>query len=176
MDSPRALAERIAKVGACGFEPVVRAMEGRLYRVALRILAQPAEAEDAVQDALLRAFDALSEGRFDERERLEAWLLTIVTRVCIDALRKRRVRGTAEAPSFGPAPHLDEDQLAAMIELGRWLEGLPPDQRAAVVLRFMEGLTSREVAAALGVSEGAVEQRVLRARASLARKERLEPA
>lgn len=175
MTSPRELALRLLEEGPAGFEPTVRATEVRLFRVALRILTNEAEAEDAVQEAFLRAYDALTEGRFGDGERLEAWLVTIVTRVAIDTLRRRRVRQGAQGAA-PPSSALSEDQLAAVIELGRWLEGLPPDQRAAVVLRFMEGLTSREVAEALGVSEGAIEQRILRARAALRRKERLEPA
>lgn len=175
MRSPRELAEHLVKEGPAGFEPTVRATEVRLFRVALRILTDEAEAEDAVQEAYLRAYDALLEGRFGVGDRLEAWLVTIVTRVAIDTLRRRRVRQVTPEV-VRPSSALSEDQLAAVIELGRWLEGLPPDQRAAVVLRFMEGLTSREVAEALGVSEGAIEQRILRARAALHRKERLEPA
>jgi RNA polymerase sigma-70 factor, ECF subfamily len=173
--SPREIAERIAAQGVSGFGPVVRATEARLYRIALRILADPADAEDAVQESYTRAYDALSRGRYDERLRVEAWLVTIVTRVSIDAQRsrKRQPQGSDDEPRSQRT--LTEDQLAAVVELGRWLSALAPDQRAAVVLKHMEGMTSAEVGAILGISEGAVEQRLLRAKAALKRREADEP-
>lgn len=164
----RAAARR--KVTPESFAPIVRATSSRLYRVAARILGSAADAQDAVQDAYVRAYDALRQDRYDERLRMEAWLVTIVTRICIDVLRARKVRAdegarTATAPR--QVPDAQENQALALMALSRWLETLPPDQRAAIVLRFMEGMTSAEVGVALGISEGAVEQRILRARATL---------
>lgn len=175
MTGPREIAERIAALGVAGFGPVVRATEARLFRIALRILADAADAEDAVQESYMRAFDALSRGRYDEQLRVEAWLVTIVTRVSIDTLRSRKRRPQASDDEPHSQRALSEDQLAAVVELGRWLNELGPDQRAAVVLKYMEGMTSAEVAAILGVSEGAVEQRLLRAKAALKRREADEP-
>lgn len=180
MSSQRDLARRLAREGAAGFEPVVRASERRLYRVALRILGRAADAEDAVQEAFLRAYDALLEGRYDERLRMEAWLIAIVSRVSIDMLRRRAVRAPADVElellseldtQAARRGSLDEATLHGVLDVARWLQELPPDQRAAIVLRFMEDLTNAEVALALGVSEGAVEQRIIRARASLRRRE-----
>lgn len=170
MSSHKDIARRIAREGALGFEPVVRSTEKRLYRVALRILGRASDAEDAVQEAYLRAFDALLDGNYDERLRLEAWLIAIVSRIAIDMLRKRSVRDKS-ALDFVAAAGLSEETLTGVLEVGRWLDELPPDQRAAVVLRFFEEMTNAEVADALGVSEGAVEQRIIRARASLRRRE-----
>ncbi len=170
MSSHKEIARRIAREGALGFEPIVRSTEKRLYRVALRILGRASDAEDAVQEAFMRAFDALLEGKYDERLRVEAWLVAIVSRVAIDVLRRRSVRDKADL-DYVSTTGLSEDTLTSVIEVGRWLEQLPPDQRAAVVLRFMEEMTNAEVAVALGVSEGAVEQRIIRARASLRRRE-----
>lgn len=152
------------------FAPIVRSTSARLYRVAARILGSAADAQDAVQDAYVRAYDALQQDRYDERLRMEAWLVTILTRVCIDMLRTRKVRadeGLRQTSALPQIPDAEENQALALMELSRWLEALPPDQRAAIVLRFMEGMTSAEVGVALGVSEGAVEQRILRARATL---------
>ena len=184
MTGPREIAERVAAQGIVGFGPIVRATEARLYRIALRILANASDAEDAVQESYTRAYDALLRGRYDEQLRVEAWLVTIVTRVSIDALRSRkRLPPSARHPAGSssddePASSraLSEDQLAAVMELGRWLNDLVPDQRAAVVLKYVEGMTSAEVASVLGVSEGAVEQRLLRAKAALKRREADEPA
>lgn len=175
MSGTREIAERIAQHGALGFGPFVRATEDRLFRIALRILANQTDAEDALQEAYLRAYDALRTGRYDERLRMEAWLVTIVTHIAIDTLRARKRRPAADDAEPLSQEALDEDQLAAIVELGRWVSELAPDQRAAVVLKFMEGMTSAEVAAILGISEGAVEQRLLRARAALKRREADEP-
>jgi RNA polymerase sigma-70 factor (ECF subfamily) len=140
------------------------------------MLGRASDAEDAVQDAFVRAYDALSMGRYDDRLRIDSWLMTIVTRVCLDSLRARKVRRPLVTEQNGEqlaslaAAGLGEDQALAVVELGEWLNELAPDQRAAVVLKFMEGMTSAEVAVVLGVSEGAVEQRILRARGTLRRR------
>lgn len=141
-----------------------------MYRVALRILGSPSEAEDAVQESFARAYDALSAGKYDEQYKMEAWLVTITTRVAIDMLRSRDVRARVASP-MDPAdvslPGATDEQLAAIVDLANWMDGLPPDQRAAVVLKYIEGMSSAEVGEVLGVSEGAIEQRLFRARATL---------
>lgn len=149
---------------------MVRAMSPRLHRLALRILGRASDAEDAVQEAFVRAYGAIAGGRYEEQEKMEAWLCRIVTRVAIDALRARRSRppaATEEEIAELAASGLGEDQAHAVLELSKLLDALAPEQRAAVVLRFVEGMTSAEVAAALETSEGAVEQRIIRARAAL---------
>jgi len=151
----------------------VKTSSARLFRVAMRLLANRAEAEDAVQDGCLRAYDAIQAGRYDDRGRMETWLVTIITRVAMDMLRRRAARAPVHAP-VDPAdvawPGATEEQIVAILELDRWLDALPPDQRAAVVLKELEGFTSAEVGQALGVSEGAIEQRLLRARATMKRR------
>ncbi|MFO0611818.1 MAG: sigma-70 family RNA polymerase sigma factor [Polyangiaceae bacterium] len=161
------------------FVGTLRASTPRLFRVALRLLGRRAEAEDAVQEGALKAFDAIASGRYDDRLAMESWLVAIVSRVAIDMLRRRKVRGEADAAIDPESVRWDtatDDQVGAAIEIGRWLAALPIDQRAAVVLKYFEGMTSREAAEVLGVSEGAVEQRLLRARAKLMGKDRDDDA
>lgn len=167
---PRDVRARLLAEGPAGFAPVVQATSPRLYRLALRLLGVAADAEDAVQEGYARAYDALVAGRYDEREKLEGWLVAIVTRVSIDMLRSRKPRVPDDTLVDTPASGPDEDSLASARDLSRMLDDLPPDQRAAVVLKMVEGMTSAEVGRALGVSEGAVEQRLLRARATLRKK------
>jgi RNA polymerase sigma-70 factor (ECF subfamily) len=165
------LAERLAREGVDALAPVVERSTPRLFRAAMRLLGRRAEAEDAVQEAFVRALRALQAGRYEERLRLEAWLVTIVTRVAIDMRRRERRRPTTEAEEA--AVHdggAGGERLARALELARWLDALPPEQREAVVLKYFEGFTSAEVGVALGVSEGAIEQRLLRARATLRRR------
>ena len=167
------LPKLIAREGLDAFAPIVRASSARLFRLAIRLLADRSEAEDAVQEGFLRAYHAICAGRYDERVRMEAWLRTIVTRVALDMLRGRKVeRALVEPidPTRVASPAATGDEVDALIELDQWLGVLPIDQRAAVVLKYLEGLTSAEVAEALGVSEGAIEQRLIRARATLKRR------
>ena len=99
-----------------------------------------ARAEDAFQETFLRALAAY--GRLRHGEHLRAWVLTIAANVAIDTLR--RTRPTEEPPEL---PH--EDARPAYEELGELTDGLPPKERAAVVLRYGYDLTYEQIAAAL---------------------------
>jgi RNA polymerase sigma-70 factor (ECF subfamily) len=126
------------------------------------------DGEDVVQEAYLKAYRGLSEGRFDGRAQLRTWLGRIVVNTALDALRSRKRAPTprADLPE-GADTNASAETRAALAELDAWLATLPPEQRVAIVLKSVEGYTSAEIAAALGCSEGAVEQRLVRARASL---------
>lgn len=170
LDEARRIHKRVDEADENGFTALVRDATPRLFRLALRMLGSRAEAEDAVQEAYVRAYDALSTGSYAEQTRMEAWLYSIVSRVSVDMLRKRKVRARADETGCGPSsmwPGVTPEQLSASLELDAWLGSLPAEQRAAVVLKYVEGMTSKEVGEALGVSEGAIEQRLIRARARL---------
>ncbi len=146
----------------------------RLVRLAARILGDLAEAEDVVQDAYLRAQESLAEGRFDGRASLSTWLYRIVANLAVDTLRKRKRReqpaDVGEPSDFGGEAALQA--RLALRELDSWLAELPHEQRAALVLSAMEGQSNAEIARILGTSEGAIEQRLVRARATLRKKGR----
>lgn len=160
------------------FRGVVGATSRALFRTAVRLVGSEAEAQEVVQDAYLRAFEALRDGKWQSTMRAQAWLLRIVTHGAIDVLRRRKVRPQPmpEDPSLrvaalvGDGDGGDAERRIRVRELFRWLDELAPDQRAAVVLRHLEGLPNGEVARILQISEGAVEQRLLRAKAALRRK------
>jgi RNA polymerase sigma-70 factor (ECF subfamily) len=170
--------QRASRGDRGAFGAVVSQTSGRLFRLAARITGDPGEAEDALQDAYLRAFDALAAGRFDGRSEAYTWLYRIVANASLDALRARRRRRTrlgdeptdaeAAAPAVDDAGRLAA--RAALRELDAWLAELPDDQRAALVLKEIEGLSSNEVAEIMKCSVGAVEQRLVRARATLRRR------
>jgi RNA polymerase sigma-70 factor (ECF subfamily) len=146
-----------------------------LVRYAARIVGSVADAEDAVQEGYVKAYDALVAGRFDGRSSLKTWLYRIVTRTAIDLRRSRTLREKSDA-ALSPGV-LDgaraADAHVALGELEDLLEGLPDEQRSALVLRTMEGFTNREIGEILGCSEGAIEQRLVRARTAL--KQRVSP-
>jgi RNA polymerase sigma factor (sigma-70 family) len=106
-------------------------------------------AEDAFQETFLRALRAYE--RLEHGEHLRAWVLTIASRVAVDALR--RTKQTGELPEL---PH--EDVRPAYEDLGELTNGLPPKERAAVVLRYGYDLTYDQIAAMLDSSPDAARQ------------------
>jgi RNA polymerase sigma-70 factor (ECF subfamily) len=148
------------------FEALATGLHPRLYRLAARVIGRTADAEDIVQDALLRAFRSMRRGAVSLAGLNEAVLVTAVTRLALNHLRDRS-RATAREEEFvrrreGVAT-MDAAQ-SALRELDTLLMGLPPDQRAAFVLKELEGFSLREIGTALGCSEAAAAQRVSRAR------------
>jgi RNA polymerase sigma factor (sigma-70 family) len=107
------------------------------------------ESEDAFQETFLRALRAYD--RLDHGEHLRAWVLTIASRVAIDA--RRRSRPTAELQEQ-PV----DDERPAFADLGELTDGLPPKERAAVVLRYGYDLSYDQIAAALDSSPVAARQ------------------
>lgn len=170
MDDPirsddAALADRLAVDLDGSFEFLVDAHGGRLFSIALRVIGDRSDAEEAAQDAFVRAYRAL-EGYDPEqiRElRLRPWLATIVLNVCRNRTRVRRVR-TVEL-AFEPAAEPAVDPLARRVDKAGWaalLATLPPAQRAAIVLRHVDGLSYAEMAEALGRPEGTLKAQVHR--------------
>jgi RNA polymerase sigma-70 factor (ECF subfamily) len=166
--------EEAARCVAAGdraaFDTIVRSTQGPLLRAAARILGSREEALDVLQEAYVRAFDTLVEGSFDGRSRVSSWLYRVVVNASLDALRARRRWPTVPLPDGEPeAGGASAEVRLALADLGRMLDLLPAEQRAALVLRELEGLSNAEVAAVLETTEGAIEQRLIRARATLRR-------
>jgi RNA polymerase sigma-70 factor (ECF subfamily) len=164
-------AERVLGGDDSAFEAIVEATSARLLRLAARIMGSLEEGEDVVQEAYLRAYRSLADKSFDRRAGALPWLRRITTNAALDALRSRRRRARI-TPHDEPAGSdgAAAEARVALGELGAWLRDLPPDQRVALTLKAVEGMSSGEVAAAMGVSEGAVEQLLVRARAALRKK------
>lgn len=167
----RFLAARVEKGDLTAFRGIVDHTRGPLYRLAARLSGDLAEAEDVLQDAYLDAYRALLEGRWDGRSKVETWLYRIVTNAGIDALRRRREAGQREVREPQYDGLVAAEARVALRELDEMLVDLAPQDRAALVLTTVEGLTSKAAADALGCSEGAVEQRLVRARAALREKQ-----
>jgi RNA polymerase sigma-70 factor (ECF subfamily) len=155
------------------FEQLVESSFARLVRYAARIVGDLAEAEDVVQESYVKAYRALVDGRFEGRSSVTTWLHRIVTRTAIDLKRRRARRETYEdvLPEVATGGAGAADGHVALRELSMLLEGLPEEQSSALVLQALEGFTNREIAEILDCSEGAVEQRLVRARAALRKKE-----
>jgi RNA polymerase sigma factor (sigma-70 family) len=106
-------------------------------------------ADDAFQETFLRALQAY--GRLDHGEHLRAWVMTIARNVAIDTVRRTRPAEELVEPG-------SEDGLAAYEELAPLTDGLPPKERAAVVLRYGYDLSYDQIASALGSSADAARQ------------------
>jgi RNA polymerase sigma-70 factor (ECF subfamily) len=149
------------------FDELVRRNRQRMWAVALRTLGDPEEAADAVQDACISAFRAA--GSFRGDARVTTWLHRIVVNACLDRARRRAVRPTVPLPEQPPAD--PRDQMAereTSLEVERALAGLPEEQRLAIVLVDLQGMSVEEAAAVLGIPGGTVKSRCFRGRARLA--------
>jgi RNA polymerase sigma-70 factor (TIGR02957 family) len=142
------------------------------FAVAYRMLGSVSEAEDIVQEALLRLHLRISAGERIESPR--AYLSTVVTRLCIDQLRSARVRRESYVGEWLPEPLLDDvrSDPAGQAEISDslslaflvLLEKLTPEQRAAFLLREVFEYTYREIADIIGTGEDNARQLVSRAR------------
>jgi RNA polymerase sigma-70 factor, ECF subfamily len=162
----RLVAAQAARGDHAAFRRIVDSTKDGMFRLACRLLGNASAAEDALQDAYIKVYQALIAGGFSGEAKLETWMYRIVTNTCLDALR-RRTRVAPPALDEEPHASVSTEARLALGELEKWLGELPDEQRAVVVLRCVEGLSTAETAQALDVSEGAVEQRLVRARATL---------
>ena len=145
---------------------------GRIFGFCLRRLPNREEAEDAVQHTFMNAFRGLQRGVVPRSE--SAWLFKIAENVCLERQRSAWRRGRLELvqdpddmASLAAAPIGSHDELAGLAEA---LAELPPNQQRAILLREWQGLSYKEIAEQLALTEGAVETLLFRARRSLARK------
>jgi RNA polymerase sigma factor (sigma-70 family) len=142
----------------------------QIFRYCLHQLGSREEAEDAVQSTFLNAFRGLKRGVVPELEA--AWLFKIAHNVCLSRRRSSWRRGRVESPAdfeaveeLTPAPSRGADELIGLQDV---LEQMPETQRRAILLREWQGLSYREIAAELELSQSAVETLIFRARRSLA--------
>jgi RNA polymerase sigma-70 factor (ECF subfamily) len=137
-----------------------------VYNVSLRILGNPADAEDITQDTFLAAFDRMDTYRSDQA--LGPWLRAIARNRAIDLVRRR---ARAPEPELPRAPDSVEDLALAQVEaerVRRALDRLPVRDRALLVLRYWEDQPVDAIAGALSMSDGSARVALLRARRALA--------
>ena len=155
----------------------------RFYRSAYRQLGNTADAEDAVQDALLSAYKHLDQ--FRGQAQMSTWLVAIVSNCARMQLRRRPRQihvslddrfGDEEGYTlserlahFGPSPEEEYRKAELHERITQFLEELSPTLRRAFQLRDLDGLTTREAGKVLGVVDGTVKAQIARARAKLTR-------
>lgn len=147
-------------VDAAAFERAAQEALPGLYRLSMSILHAQHDAQDAVQQGLLRAWERRAQARPDE---LRAWLTRIIINECRNIQRRRMRVFPVEAMPEAAAPEESEEDA----DLRRAVDGLPEKLRTPLLLRYMERYSEKEIAAAIGVSVSTVKNRLFRARRAL---------
>ncbi len=137
----------------------------RLYALALNILGNPADAEDAIQNAALAIIRGA--GSVRRGEPVGPWVWRVATNAAVDVLRRRRGKEETmkEEPVAREAHNIDAAELRAVVRAA--VQGLPEAERVCVVLHYFQGLGYREVAGVLGKPEGTVSTQIKRGRERL---------
>ena len=145
------------------FEMLVNRHQSGVLSLAWGILRNREEAEDAAQEAFVRAFSKL--GDFDPARPFQPWLYSIVVHGCLDRLKKRRSerrfrerwRDISPQPARGPAPERRVEDAAVLAPL---LDQLGANERSALFLAAVEGYSASEIASVLGCSAGSARVRI----------------
>ena len=149
-----------------GFAGLVRLHQRRAYIVARSIVLTHEDAEDAVQEGFLRAYQALD--RFDPEQTFSAWLNRIVANAALDLARRKKVRNAEELSESLPATFHDPAEGGELKErLEAALAQLQPRARAVIVLHDVEGFTHAEIGEMLGIPGGTARSDLHHARQKL---------
>jgi RNA polymerase sigma-70 factor (ECF subfamily) len=155
------------------FSRLIDLYQTPVYNLCYRMLGDPDEAEDAAQEAFLRAYRGIR--RYDRERPFSTWLLSIAAHYCIDLMRRRRFRTLSydELPQLDP-PDLNPGPETALLlsenqrQVQALMASLGPQDRAAVVMRYWYDLSYEEIGEALSMTVSAVKSRLHRARRELA--------
>ena len=176
--SDETLCQRIVEGDEAAFDLLVARYQGRAYRLAWSILRDAEDARDVSQETFVRVYEMA--GRFRGESRFSTWFYRILVNRCLDHRRRRRwwrqlvdtsdgegrpLLDRQPAPAHDPVADVDREQVTRRL----WdaVEGLSPQQRAAVLLQVQEELSTAEIAAVLECSEVTVRVHLHRAVAAL---------
>ena len=167
-----ALIERCRRGELGAFEELYKAHAGRLYSLVIRMVGNPADADDLLQEIFLSAHRKLEGFRGDSS--LGTWLYRLATNQCLDFLRSRATKAGHVTDTLEDEPHLFDggsralaERTVAKMDLERAVAQLPQGCRAAFLLHDVQGLEHGEVADALGIAEGTSKSQVHKARLRL---------
>jgi len=177
------LIQRAAKGDAAAFNQLLGMHERRMYAVALRMCGNPEDAQDCLQEAMLRIFRSIT--GFKAQSSFSTWVYRITMNTCLDELRRRKNRpntsldGLTDAgwapEDTGPSPEKHAMQSDMGRQLHAMMQELPEEMRSAVVLRDIEGYSYDEIANMLGVNVGTIKSRISRGREKLREKISAKP-
>lgn len=143
------------------FTRVAEQYARRLYAVAYRLLGNRADAEDAVQRALMNCFAARAS--YSPQWAVSTWLYRVLSNVCIDELRRRR----PDDALASPARERGAPDAAERIDLARALARVPREARVLIALHYVDGLSYAELAKIRGISINTVKSQLRRGKAIL---------
>lgn len=159
------------------FNQLVLIHQKQMFNIAYRMMGDQSLAADMTQDAFIKAHKSIKSLKGDN---FKAWVARIVSNRCLDELRKQKRRGEEsieavtdgfESPRFLASetdnPESVQVEKDRFVVIKRCLEGLPPDQRNAIILRDVQGYDYASISETLELSLGTVKSRISRARASL---------
>ena len=170
---------RVLAGDADAFEPLVRENQTKVYHLALRLLGNEADAADAAQDALIRAYTSL--GSFRGESRFSVWLYRLTNNICIDYLRRQKRSAAVslqtedddgeptemDLPDETWSPEVLAERAEDAEAVRAAMAALTPELREILTMREIGGLSYEELAAALHLELGTVRSRLNRARKKL---------
>ena len=172
------LIKRAARGDAQAFNELMSGQERRMYAVALRMFGAKEDAEDCMQEAMIRIYRSIAS--FKGQSSFSTWVYRITMNTCLDELRRRKSRPNTSLDGLldaGWSPSDDRDtpeqhvvRAEARASIDRFIRELPEDMRAAIVLRDIQGLSYDDIAAALDTNVGTIKSRISRGREKLREK------
>jgi len=157
------------------FSKLMEAHEHRMYAVAFRMCGNREDAQDCLQESMLRIYRAIS--GFKGQSSFSTWIYRITINTCLDELRRRKMRKTTSLDNlldtgWSPSDSMDTPENNSIrMEQRRMIEqaisSLPDDMRAAIVLRDIQGFPYETIASALDTNVGTIKSRISRGREKL---------
>ena len=170
-----ALLRKAATGDGAAFSSLMEIHERRMYAVALRMCANHEDAQDCLQEAMLRIYRAISS--FKGQSSFSTWVYRITMNTCLDELRRRKMRRTTSLDGlldsgWSPAEELETPENNAIRseqrrQIDRAIASLPDDMRSAIVLRDIQGFSYEEIAEMLNANAGTIKSRISRGREKL---------
>ncbi|QLH69841.1 RNA polymerase sigma factor [Rhodopseudomonas palustris] len=168
-DEDADLLDRLATDDEAAFRMLVERHIDRAYSIALRILSNAADAEDVVQDTMLKVWT--HRGRWQHgRAKFSTWLYRVVSNRCIDLRRKPRTENVEAVPEVADTQPdavrvIERNELSNLLEAA--MQRLPEQQRIAVILSYHENMSNAEIAEVMDTTIAAVESLLKRGRQQL---------
>ncbi|WP_096202068.1 RNA polymerase sigma factor SigW [Bacillus sp. FJAT-45350] len=161
------------------FGELVEMYKDKVYQLSYRMLGNMHEAQDVAQEAFLRAYTNID--RYDTNRKFSTWLFRIATNLAIDRLRKRKPDFHLEDPIKGTEGMTVQSQIASTeelpddqvvkVEMQEWIQDeinhLPPKYRSAIILKYIEDLSLKEISEILDLPVSTVKTRIHRGRETL---------
>ncbi len=168
-DEDSELLDRLATGDEVAFRTLVERHIDRAYAIALRIVGNAADAEDVVQDTMLKIWS--HRGRWQHgRAKFSTWLYRVISNRCIDLRRKPRTENVETVPEVadgqpGAVEIIERNELNGMLEIA--MQRLPEQQRVAVIFSYHENMSNGEIAEVMDTTVAAVESLLKRGRQQL---------